>query len=878
MITSIEKIYGIGKYDHFDETINLSKNQVIFGFNGSGKSTLSDIFYSLSDEHHCLKLLERKTLQREDGSYSENPRVELKTGEGDLLFSDSKWNEKKNIYVFNDQYITDYVTVINGHDASAEELVLGKEGNRVLRVKEASELEMVSLLTEISNVIINHKNICGSLGAGKSKIGTKTNRWQKKIKDISEIKLYTESQKESTQKSLENATAFNENLEVIRFWLNRILQHSRYLEKDTVKEIRGLQKSLIETPNVTNKDIADHISKYMNGTDINWLITGMKNLNGSSHCPFCGQELKGKSVAKLSKQLSRFIKGRQQQKGNKITATMRKVMPFFDEELMEKVFETLQFISAENESKKLLHKKAADLLTKMQLESELEPGCFHGLYTKINQKLDNPYKVVQLSDEEASYLRTIVQVMMKLQKFKDALDDEEKRIKEKIAKTKEYERTMALYEASFGTDTENFRNMINAAKRVMVLDEKISECQKKIDDLAETQRINGINLILEELNVNYRVSIKANKFYVKIMGYMPAEYEKNNQFLCSEGERRMLAFAYFMQEIQNDPNEKIVVIDDPISSLDLSRKSVVAYKIIQLMEDKYNQVIVLSHDISFVEKIKGLESTHVEALTYIEIRKNIEHPFAQLDISDYLITDKEVYEEIIREAEESGEENDRVIAFMAMRPYSYIMLSDSEKGDTYRNIEKSSTYFHHSIYSHSNRVKFDEIKYSSEGLRDYCKSIMNATGLKLDIERLVPEDFTYRGLDYKRSWKLYNAIPDDSMLSLRKKALAFRVLLETTLFMLVTKSKFDPEHIGKFFNNATKGQTGEKKIKCQEIYKMYNLSKKYHHGTGDASTLGLAALNPDEMLFFDKSICQIHDWIEMHLGDCNPNASAYKVE
>ena len=68
------------------------------------------------------------------------------------------------------------------------------------------------------------------------------------------------------------------------------------------------------------------------------------------------------------------------------------------------------------------------------------------------------------------------------------------------------------------------------------------------------------------------------------MGYMPAEYEKNNQFLCSEGERRMLAFAYFMQEIQNDPNEKIVVIDDPISSLDLSRKSVVAYKIIQLIK------------------------------------------------------------------------------------------------------------------------------------------------------------------------------------------------------------------------------------------------------------------------------------------------------
>lgn len=878
MITSIEKIYGIGIYDHINETVNFSKNQVIFGFNGSGKSTLSDIFYSLSDERHCLKLLERKTLQRDDGSYSEEPLVELKTDDGDLLFSNSKWNGKKNIYVFNDQYIADYVTVISGHDASAEQLVLGREGNKILRTKEESESELASLLEEISNVIINHKSICGSLGAGKSKIATKTNRWQKKIKDISDIKLYPESQKEGIQQALENAIAFNANLEVISSWIDRILQHSRYQERDTLNEIKNLKKNLIETPTVTNKEIADHILKYMNETDINWLVKGINNLNGSSHCPFCGQELKGKEVAKLSNQLSKFIKGRQQHKGNMITAKMRKVLPFFDEELMEKAFETLQVISEENATKKILHKKAATLLIKMQLDSELEPGCFHSLYTKINQKMENPYRVVRLSVDEENYLRAIVQVIMNLQRFKEALEDERIKIRNKISKTKEYERTRALYEASFGTDTENFRTMINSAKKVLNLYERITQCQKKIDDLAETQRINGINSILEELNVNYRVSVKANKFYVKIMGYMPTEYEKDNQILCSEGERRMLAFAYFMQEVLYDSNDKIIVIDDPISSLDLSRKSVVAYRIIQLMEDNSNQVIVLSHDISFVEKIKGLESSRVEALTYIEIRKNMEHPFGQLDISDYLITDKEVYEEIIKKAEESGDDNDRVIAFMAMRPYSYVMLADGGENDKYKKIEKNSTYFHHSIYAHSNRVKFDESKYTSDGLREYCNIVMQATGLKLDIERLVPEDFKYRGLDYEESWKLYNVFNDDSMLNLRKKALALRVLLEATLFMILKKAKFDPEHIGKFFNNAAKGQSGEKKQKCQEIYKMYNLSKKYHHGAEEASTLGLSALNPDEMLFFDKSICEIHNWIEAHLGECNPNASAYKAE
>ena len=878
MITAIEKIYGIGKYDHFDEPVSLSKNQIIFGFNGSGKSTLSDIFYSLSDEKHCEKLLERKTLQKDDGSYSEEPAVELKTDEGTLLFSNSTWNDKRNIYVFNDQYIADYVTVINGHDATAEQLVLGREGNKILRIKESSEVELVSLLTEISNVIMNHKAVCGWLGAGKTKIGTKTSRWQKKIEDISEIKLYAEHQRANVQKALDNMIAYNENIGVIQDWLSRILQHSRYLEIGAIAEIKSLKKTLIETPAVTNKEIANHISKYMSGTDINWLITGMNNLNGSSHCPFCGQELKSKSLEKLSKQLNRYIRGRQQQKANQISEKMRKVMPFFEEELMEEVFETLQYISGENDSKNLLHKKALNILEKMQIGSELEPGCFHDLNTKIKQKMENPYRTIQLSCEEEGYLRAVIQIIMKLQKFKAELEAELEKLSNRIAKTKEFEKAKALYEASFGMDADNFRSMINSAKRALIADEKIKQCQKGIDDLAEAQRIEGINRILEELNVNYRVSIKNNKFYIKIMGYMPAEYEKDNQVLCSEGERRMLAFAYFMQEIQNDTKEKIVVIDDPISSLDLSRKSVVAYKIVQLMENEKDQVIVLSHDISFVEKIKGLESSRFELPAYIEIRKNVEHPFRKLNILDYMITDKEVYEKIIKEAEESGDNNDRIIAFMAMRPFSYVVLNGKDSDSIYKNIENNSTYFHHSIYANSKRVKFDKSKYSAEGIKTYCNSVMDATGLIIDVEKLVPSDFQYQGLDYDGAWNLYDAIPVDSMLNLRKKALAFRILLETSLFMLLSKSKFDPEHIGRFYNNAVKGQTGEKKKICQEIYKMYNLSKKYHHGAEEASTLGLSALNPDEMIFFDNKIRCIHEWIVAHIDECNANASMYKID
>lgn len=877
MITSIDRIHGIGKYDSYDGPVSISKNQVFFGFNGSGKSTLSDIFYSLSDEKHCQKLMERKTLQREDGSYADNPEVILGTDDEQLHFLDGNWNRNRNIYVFNDQYIEDYVTLMTDHDMDREQLVLGREGNRLYREKKGYEQQIDTLLQNISHVIINNRDITGKLGLGKSRITVSTKGWDKKVKAIAETRLLMAFQKEAVEKSLHDATAFNADLAVIDTWIHGLETNQRFLEQSAVEDLRSVRKTLLLTPEVTNKEIAEHISKYMTHTDINWLVSGMHNRLDSSHCPFCGQELKGKSIEKLSRQLDRFIKGRQKQKADKISALMKKAAPYFDEELLETLFQKLHEIYTENQMKNILHKSTTAILEKMQVDMELEPGCFHGIVYKIEQKRNNPYAKITLEEEDTENLLLLIQVIRQLNRLRKALGEEKDKIRRKIEKTKEFEKTSALYEASFGANADHFKQMIGDAKKIRSLNEKVKDCQKKIDHLAETQRITGINAILEELNVNYRVHTEHNRFYVQISGYVPAEYDKNNKILCSEGEKRMLAFAYFMQEVSGDHTAKIVVIDDPISSLDLSRKSVVAFMITQMMEAESDQIIILSHDISFVEKIKGLESKKMEAPTYLEIRKKRNQPFGPLNISDYLVTDKEVYEQIIQCGLEGKHNHDRILALMAMRPYVYVTIKPGASDTVYRQIEADSTYFHHSRYAASKRVFFEETKYDCSGLRAYCNAVNRAAGSAFDSMQLIPDGFTWQGLDYDAAWKLYRAIPDDTIFDLRRKAIVFRILLETTLFMLLTKSKFDPEHISKFYNNAVNGQTGEKKIMCQEIRKLYDLSKKYHHGAEDGSTLGLSALNPDEMMYFDQKISKIHEWIVNHPTECNPNGGNYTI-
>ncbi|MDJ0354393.1 AAA family ATPase [Pseudarthrobacter sp. PH31-O2] len=71
--------------------------------------------------------------------------------------------------------------------------------------------------------------------------------------------------------------------------------------------------------------------------------------------------------------------------------------------------------------------------------------------------------------------------------------------------------------------------------------------------------------------------------------------------VLSEGEKTALGLAGFFTEVAFDETRSAVVLDDPITSLDHGRRSIVARRIVELAEDR--QVVVFTHDISFVGDI-----------------------------------------------------------------------------------------------------------------------------------------------------------------------------------------------------------------------------------------------------------------------------------
>lgn len=68
--------------------------------------------------------------------------------------------------------------------------------------------------------------------------------------------------------------------------------------------------------------------------------------------------------------------------------------------------------------------------------------------------------------------------------------------------------------------------------------------------------------------------------------------------VLSEGEQTALGLAGFLTEVMFDGSRSGVVLDDPVSSLDAGRRSLVAHRIVELAQDR--QVIVFTHEATFV--------------------------------------------------------------------------------------------------------------------------------------------------------------------------------------------------------------------------------------------------------------------------------------
>ena len=78
----------------------------------------------------------------------------------------------------------------------------------------------------------------------------------------------------------------------------------------------------------------------------------------------------------------------------------------------------------------------------------------------------------------------------------------------------------------------------------------------------------------------------------------------NPDTVLSEGEKRAVALADFLTEVALDTGSGGIVLDDPVTSLDLEWSAVIASLLVN--EAKKRQVVVFTHNLPFVHYLKNL--------------------------------------------------------------------------------------------------------------------------------------------------------------------------------------------------------------------------------------------------------------------------------
>ena len=123
--------------------------------------------------------------------------------------------------------------------------------------------------------------------------------------------------------------------------------------------------------------------------------------------------------------------------------------------------------------------------------------------------------------------------------------------------------------------------------------------------------MNAFNDECKKLNGSFGVEINhtgaAGKSYrqLRLKG-------KNPNAVLSEGEQKVIAIADFIAEMQLSSINRGIIFDDPVTSLDETRKSEIAKRLVQ--ESAVKQTIIFTHDLVFVSSLishcKELKTAH----------------------------------------------------------------------------------------------------------------------------------------------------------------------------------------------------------------------------------------------------------------------------
>lgn len=562
---------------------NCNKINFIYGANGSGKTTISNFLTDINSEKYkdCVV----------DGNLNDYELLVYNKEFKDKNFL----NNMRGVFTLGQDSIEDREK-LNSLGEDRECLINQKENlNKTLQLKREE-------LTKEQNIIYSEiwKNIY--------KIHSK------------ELDHIFDGKKSSKKKMAEFVLSFkNFEVELVEDFEELLTKYNvLYKEKTFLKhEYKNITSQfsnkilLIEQNKVWEKQIIGNnhssIAKLINKLDnSDWVNQGRIYLNNNGICPFCQEQ---SITAALSKEIEMFF-------NEEYTNDIKLISELYNDyiQLFTQLISYLKYIlkgSNENSIAEIDQNKLRLKIEKLEKLYNINKDL---MLMKINKpsksiSINNSFDLLEKTDELIIDINFKIREINQICKNKSAAKIEYHNkiwnfiTKENIQKLNEYKKELKGFEKAI-------KNMESTLES---LDDNIEEIQYKIKAINSNMTsisptINKINSMLESFGFdNFKIVESLEEKNTYQIQRMDGSLVNNT---LSEGEQTFITFLYYIEllngstEPDNVSKKKIIIIDDPICSLDCNIlyivSNIVKNLILNVKKNKeILQIFILTHNVFF---------------------------------------------------------------------------------------------------------------------------------------------------------------------------------------------------------------------------------------------------------------------------------------
>ncbi|MDI6783487.1 MAG: AAA family ATPase [bacterium] len=667
MIKQIKLIRNIGQFDsvQVSSAICLRRLTLVYAENARGKTTLCAIFRSLSS-NEALPISERRRI---GAQYYPDVVLKFENNNNDTVFQNGSWNlAYPNILVFDDLFVDQNVysglEVGPNHKQNLHELIIGIQGVSLARSMDLLANDISVLNTEIkakANAIpiearneLSVDDFCAL--PDRSDIDNAINVVQKKLDALSKAG------------EVLNTPLFEP------FSLPTI-------DKAKIESI--LKRSLPELDGEVVTKLKHHFEKIgSNGEQ--WVSDGVNRVSSEeSTCPFCGLNL---SHSELYAHYKIYFSQAYSDLSNEINSVLLEITHSLGGDLLAQFLSKLQIQLDRHRFWSTLTNLPSFNVSVDDISCAWQEGR-EVTISALQSKKVSPLEPLVLNDNVINKIDVYIQLeneIFALSTSLCAINNSISRIKSDTASadpnvvTLELKRLKAT-KARYLPSNAPFCNAYIEAKTAKASKEaEKARVRQQLDQHRTTvfpayqSAINHyLNLFGTSFTIqgvvptnpsgrpssNYHIVISNTQ--VNLSGASEAPCFKNT---LSSGDRNSLALAFFFASLEQAPDlsNAIVVIDDPVSSLDDHRELSTAQEIRRLTQ-RASQVIVLSHDKTFLCRLWQYADRSNTATLEVT-RSGVGSTLEVWNPSDNVITEYDRRHEILRLYRDNNSGNNRVVA------------------------------------------------------------------------------------------------------------------------------------------------------------------------------------------------------------------------